>query len=221
MSFPRKSCPQVNNILWNFTLWKGCAGMQVHVSFIVVLLTICSLLKLHEDLNLTSFFKQKINLSFVELLSCFYLCSVMLSENGLPPMYYFYSLKPQKTLHGSHVFHSTNFELFISIYFQFKKKKTWHACVCLWWQKNRTTQGKTQQARPTERHKVVAKTQTLLAVRRQRWPLNHRVIIKQIEILLLLLNAPLSRVIYLHFTMKTETMPHKINWSMVIWAFAV
>lgn len=85
--------------------------------------------------------------------------------------------------------------------------------------KKRTTQGKTQQARPTERHQEVAKTQKLLAVRRQRWPLNHCVIIKQMEILLL--NAPLSRVIYLHFTMKTETMPHKINWSMVIWAFAV
>lgn len=130
-----------------------------------------------------------------------------------------FSLNPQKTLHGSHIFHSTNFEVFISIYFQFKKKKkTWHACVCLCWQKNWTTQGKTQQARPTERHQEVAKTQKLLAVR--RWPLNHCVIIKQMEILLLL-NAPLSRVIYLHFTMKTETMPHKINWSMVIWAFAV
>lgn len=75
VSFLRKSCPQVNNILWNFTLWKGCAGMQVHVSFIVVLLTICILLKLHEDLNLTSFFKEKINSSSVELLSCLYLCS--------------------------------------------------------------------------------------------------------------------------------------------------
>lgn len=51
------------------------------------------------------------------------------------------------------------------------------------------------------------------------WGADHCVIIKQMEILLL--NAPLSRVIYLHFTRKTETMPHKINWSMVIWAFAV
>lgn len=55
----------------------------------------------------------------------------MLSENGLPPMYYFYSLNPQKTLHGSHVFHSTNFEVFISIYFQFKKKEENLTCMRL------------------------------------------------------------------------------------------